>query len=162
MSAFFCPPSQDFEGELRKYMAVEQAVGAIPAAQAIGALSLDAAPLKAALKAEAASWKAQFARNLHAKGAADLRVGRMWWWCHGWPCRENPALEKLAQSSVKSSWRLCLTWLTAVPTTRPAVGRTVSILFAKHCAPSILQPKPFDINAMFHAQLPGHLVYQKR
>lgn len=49
-------------------------MGAISAAQAIGALSLDAAPLKAALRAEAASWKAQFARNLHAKGAADLRV----------------------------------------------------------------------------------------
>ena len=68
------PSMQDFEGELRKYMAVEQAVGAIPGSQPIGALCLDAAPLKAALKAEAASWKAQFARNLHAKGAADLRV----------------------------------------------------------------------------------------
>ena len=67
-------PAQDFEGELKKYMAVEQAVAALPPSHAIGALCLDIGPLKGSLRAEAASWKAQFAKNLHAKGAADLRV----------------------------------------------------------------------------------------
>ena len=57
-------------------MAVEGAVGAIPSAHTIGALSLELDPLKGSLKAEAASWKAQFAKNLHAKGAEDLRVGK--------------------------------------------------------------------------------------
>ena len=56
-------------------MAVERAVAAIPSAHTIGALSLELGPLKGSLKAEAASWKAQFAKNLHAKGAEDLRVG---------------------------------------------------------------------------------------
>ena len=56
-------------------MAMEGAVAAIPAAHTIGALSLELGPLKGALKAEAVSWKAQFAKNLHAKGAEDLRVG---------------------------------------------------------------------------------------
>lgn len=41
----------------------------------IGALCLDTQPLKYSLKSEAASWKAQFAKNLHKKGSEDLRVG---------------------------------------------------------------------------------------
>ncbi len=40
----------------------------------IGALSLDTQPLKYSLKSEAASWKAQFAKNLHKKGSDDLKV----------------------------------------------------------------------------------------
>jgi dynein heavy chain len=55
-------------------MAVEQHIGAVPAAHNIGALTLETQPLKAALRAEAASWKAQFARNLHKQSAEDLRV----------------------------------------------------------------------------------------
>ena len=55
-------------------MAVEQRIGAVPAARNIGALTLETQPLKAALRAEAASWKAQFARNLHKQSAEDLRV----------------------------------------------------------------------------------------
>ena len=66
---------QDYEAELKKYMAVEGAVAAIPSTHTISALSLELGPLKGSLKAEAASWKAQFAKNLHAKGAEDLRVG---------------------------------------------------------------------------------------
>ena len=68
---------QDYEAELKKYMAVEGAVAAIPSAHTIGALSLELGPLKGSLKAEAASWKAQFAKNLHAKGAEDLRVCKL-------------------------------------------------------------------------------------
>ena len=55
-------------------MAVEQRIGAVPAARNIGALTLETQPLKAALRAEAASWKAQFARNLQKQSAEDLRV----------------------------------------------------------------------------------------
>jgi len=66
---------QDFEAELKKYNAVEQRIGNMPAVRNIGALSLETQPLKAALRAEAASWKAQFARNLHKQSAEDLRVG---------------------------------------------------------------------------------------
>ena len=66
--------AQDFEAELKKYNAVEQRIGDVPAVRNIGALSLETQPLKAALRAEAASWKAQFARNLHKQSAEDLRV----------------------------------------------------------------------------------------
>lgn len=40
----------------------------------IGALSLDTLPLKYSMKSEAASWKAQFAKNLHKKGAEELKA----------------------------------------------------------------------------------------
>ena len=66
--------AQDFEAELKKYNAVEQRISEVPAVRNIGALSLETQPLKAALRAEAASWKAQFARNLHKQSAEDLRV----------------------------------------------------------------------------------------
>ena len=65
---------QDFEAELRKYMVVEQAVAALPVWHIVEGLALDAQPLKHSLRAEAASWKAQFAKNLHKKGASDLKV----------------------------------------------------------------------------------------
>lgn len=38
-----------------------------------GSLSLDTAPLKNSLRSEAASWKAQFAQNLHRQCAEDLK-----------------------------------------------------------------------------------------
>ena len=65
---------QAFEAELKHYMAVEQAAAAISSHEELGGLSLDAQPLKHSLRAEAASWKAQFARNLHRQGASDLRA----------------------------------------------------------------------------------------
>ena len=65
---------QAFEAELKKYMAVEQAVAAVPSAQVLGPLTLETLPLKSSLKSEAASWKAQFARNLHKQGADDLKA----------------------------------------------------------------------------------------
>jgi len=68
-------PLQDFEAELRKYLAVERAVADIaPAHRAGTLLSADTGPLRASLKAEAAAWKAAFAKNLHRKGADDLHV----------------------------------------------------------------------------------------
>ena len=38
----------------------------------IGALSLETAPLKYSLKAEAAAWKAQYSQNLHAQAKQEL------------------------------------------------------------------------------------------
>ena len=70
-----CVVLQAFEGELRNYMAVENEIGQIAALHQIGSLSLETGPLRASLKSEAASWKAQFARNLHKQGADDLKVG---------------------------------------------------------------------------------------
>ena len=67
---------QAFEGELRNYMAVENEIGQIAAVHQIGSLSLETGPLRASLKSEAASWKAQFARNLHKQGSDDLKVGQ--------------------------------------------------------------------------------------
>ena len=56
-------------------MALEQAVAEIAPKHDIGSLTLDSQPLKHSLRADAASWKAQFARNLHKQGAQDLKVG---------------------------------------------------------------------------------------
>jgi hypothetical protein len=74
---------QDYEAELRKYMEVEQAVAALAASTPLGPLLLDAAPLKASLRSEAAAWKSAFARKLHGKGAENLTVGCfcLWYWC---------------------------------------------------------------------------------
>ena len=47
----------------------------------MGALSLDTQPLKYSLKSEAASWKAQFAKNLHKKGSEDLKVWHLYVSC---------------------------------------------------------------------------------
>ena len=55
-------------------MAVEQDVAAIAPRHVTDGLALDAQPLKNSLRSEAASWKAQFARNLHKQGAQDLKV----------------------------------------------------------------------------------------
>ncbi|KAK9865923.1 hypothetical protein WJX84_001850 [Apatococcus fuscideae] len=68
------PTLEAFEGELRNYMAVENEIGQIAAVHQIGSLSLETGPLRASLKSEAASWKAQFARNLHKQGADDLKA----------------------------------------------------------------------------------------
>lgn len=66
---------QAYEKQLKKYLAVEQAVASIEPAQSVGTLWVETAPLKASLKAEVASWKAQFAKKLHRKGQDDLLVG---------------------------------------------------------------------------------------
>ncbi len=55
-------------------MAIETEVSAIASVHNIGALSLETLPLKTSLKAEAASWKAQFAHNLHKQGSEDLKA----------------------------------------------------------------------------------------
>jgi len=55
-------------------MAAEQDVVAIAAKYNAGSLALDAQPLKHSLRSEAASWKAQFARNLHKQGVQNLKV----------------------------------------------------------------------------------------
>eukprot|EP00899_Mesostigma_viride_P009796 jgi/Mesvir1/18818/Mv04309-RA.2 len=67
------PTLDAFEAELRKYMDIEQEIGLIPPVHNIGAMSLETQPMKYSLKAEAASWKAQFAKNLHRQGHEDLK-----------------------------------------------------------------------------------------
>jgi len=68
------PTLEMFEAELKKYMAIETEVNAIASIHNIGALSLDTQPLKSSLKSEAASWKAQFAQNLHKQCSEDLKA----------------------------------------------------------------------------------------
>ena len=65
---------QAFENELRKKMDTERDAAAIVPMSTIGCLCVETAPLKASLRAEAASWKAQFAKNLHKQGSTDLAV----------------------------------------------------------------------------------------
>ncbi len=68
------PSVEGFEGELRKYMALESEVAAITPTHTIGALRLHTSPLKASLKSEAANWKTAFAKNLHSQALEDLRA----------------------------------------------------------------------------------------
>ena len=49
-------------------------MAAIPSPHSVGTLHIETGPLKASLRAEAAAWKAQFAKNLHRKGLDDLQV----------------------------------------------------------------------------------------
>ena len=65
--------SQAFESELKKYMAVEQEITQVAPLHNIGSLALETQPLKYSLKSEAASWKAQYAKNLHKQGSEDLK-----------------------------------------------------------------------------------------
>jgi hypothetical protein len=51
-----------------------QEIAQIAPVHNIGAMSLETQPMKYSLKAEAASWKAQFAKNLHRQGFEDLKA----------------------------------------------------------------------------------------
>jgi dynein heavy chain, axonemal len=53
-------------------MSIEKAVHKFAPVHVIGPLSLETAPLKLALRQEAATWKAQFAKNLHLHGKEKL------------------------------------------------------------------------------------------
>lgn len=68
------PTLEEFEGQLKRLMAIEQDISLITPVHNIGALSLETQPLKYSLKSEAAAWKAQYAKNLHKKGYDDLKV----------------------------------------------------------------------------------------
>lgn len=68
------PTLEAFEAELKKYMAIETEVTMINGVNNIGALSLETMPLKNSLKAEAVSWKTQFAQNLHKQCSDDLKA----------------------------------------------------------------------------------------
>ena len=67
------PTIEEFEVELNKYMAIERDIATISPVHNIGCMSLETTPMKYSLKAEAGSWKAQFARNLHQQGLGDLK-----------------------------------------------------------------------------------------
>eukprot|EP00884_Botryococcus_braunii_P007425 jgi/Botrbrau1/16684/Bobra.0317s0002.1 len=68
------PSLEGFEAQLKKYMAIEQAAAQIAPVHNMGSLSLNTLPVKYSLKSEAASWKAQFAKNLHKQGVEDLKA----------------------------------------------------------------------------------------
>ncbi|DBA69380.1 TPA: Dynein gamma chain, flagellar outer arm [Trebouxia sp. C0005] len=68
------PSLEDFESELKKYMAIEQEISQVAPTHNIGSLALETQPLKYSLKSEAASWKAQYAKNLHKQGSEELKT----------------------------------------------------------------------------------------
>ena len=68
------PSLEAFENELKKYMDIEKQIQAIAPVHNIGAMSLETQPLKNSLKAEAAAWKSQFAKNMHSQGKEQLEV----------------------------------------------------------------------------------------
>ena len=68
------PSLEAFENELKKYMAVEEEIAKIAPVHNIGAMSLETQPMKNSLKSEAATWKTQFAKNLHTQGLERLRA----------------------------------------------------------------------------------------
>ena len=67
------PSLEAFENELKKYMAIEDEIQLIAPVHNIGAMSLETQPMKYSLKAEAAAWKKQFAKNLHSQGKQQLK-----------------------------------------------------------------------------------------
>ena len=67
------PSLEAFENELKKYMAIEDEIQRIAPVHNIGAMSLETQPMKYSLKAEAAAWKKQFAKNLHIAGEEQLQ-----------------------------------------------------------------------------------------
>ena len=68
------PSLEAFENELKKYMAIEEHIQSIAPVHNIGAMSLETQPIKNSLKAEAAAWKTQFAKNLHKQGKEQLHA----------------------------------------------------------------------------------------
>ncbi len=55
-------------------MAIEQEISQVAPTHNIGSLALETQPLKYSLKSEAASWKAQYAKNLHKQGSEELKT----------------------------------------------------------------------------------------
>ena len=68
------PSLEAFDNELKKYMAIEEHIQSIAPVHNIGAMSLETKPMKNSLKAEAAAWKTQFAKNLHKQGKEQLHA----------------------------------------------------------------------------------------
>lgn len=68
------PAMEDFEFKLKEYAAVESRLNEMSAAEHIGPLCISTTPIKTHLLSEAASWKQQFAQNLHKEGADKLHA----------------------------------------------------------------------------------------
>ena len=73
------PTLEDHEAQLRRLAELEAGMEGIPAETTLEALCLNCAPLKQALRAEAAGWKAQYASRLHAKAATELQASACAW-----------------------------------------------------------------------------------
>ena len=72
------PTLENFDAELKKYVAIEASIQKIAPVHNIGALSLETAPLKYSLKSEASSWKSQYSANLHEQGKTELDTVVVW------------------------------------------------------------------------------------
>ena len=68
------PAMEDFEFKLKEYAAVESRLHEMAPAEHIGPLCISTTPIKTHLLSEAASWKQQFAQNLHKEGADKLHA----------------------------------------------------------------------------------------
>jgi dynein heavy chain len=68
----------DFEIELKKYVSLDAEITRIPPKHTIGAMSLETAPMKIALKSEAAEWKMQYSTNLHQQAKVELDAITQW------------------------------------------------------------------------------------
>ena len=66
------PTLEDYDAEIKKYVTIEGEIGRIPERHVIGALSLDTAPLKMALRQETEAWKKQYSENLHQQAKKEL------------------------------------------------------------------------------------------
>ena len=72
------PTLEDFDAELKKYVAIENKIQKIAPVHNIGALSLETAPLKMSLKSEASMWKSQYSENLHGQAKEELDTVIVW------------------------------------------------------------------------------------
>ena len=66
------PSVEDYDKELSRFAAVEDAIAGLPTAAAIGALALHTSALKSALRALSGAFKAAYTDNLHRAAAAAL------------------------------------------------------------------------------------------
>jgi len=66
-------PSLDtFDNEITKYDSIDNEIAALPGKKTIGCMCLDASPVKDSLRSEAATWKSQYANNLHMQAMDEL------------------------------------------------------------------------------------------
>lgn len=66
------PQLEDYERELKRFMAVETEIDMIAPLHNIGALSLNTKNLKMQLKHEAAQWKVKYSENLHRQAHGKM------------------------------------------------------------------------------------------
>jgi dynein heavy chain len=66
------PSIEDFENELKRFLAVESEIAGIPPMHIIGALSLNTANIKLQLRNESRQWKVQYSDKVHQQARTKL------------------------------------------------------------------------------------------